>query len=135
MIKYLSCILILIIAGCASISNQQKLSILDESTRTYGNAIRWSYFELADSFRKEQHRSAQETDFSGLKKIRITSYEVLSRNMSENSIQAVQTVEIKFYYLSDMIEKTVIDKQEWKYDINDEKWYLNSNLPHFDQLK
>ena len=135
MIKYLSCILILIIAGCASMSNQQKLSSLDESTRNYGNAIRWSYFELADNFRKEQDRSTQATDFTVLKKIRITSYEVLSRNMPDNNIQAVQTVEIKFYYLSDMLEKTIIDKQEWQYDIDDKKWYLNSNLPHFDQLK
>ena len=112
-------------------SNQQKLSILDESTRKYGNAIRWSYFELADSFRKEQDRSAQETDFSELKQIRLTSYEVLSRNMSGSNIQAMQTVEIKFYHISDMIEKTVIDRQDWQYDIKDKKWYIHSSLLTF----
>jgi hypothetical protein len=135
MIKYLSCFLILFIAGCASMSNQQMMNTLEETTRSYGKAIRWNYFDLADSFRKEPDRSTHETDFSALKKLRVTSYEVLTRNLSDNHIQAGQTVEIKFYRMSDMIEKTVIDKQDWQYDINEKKWYLHSSLPNFEQIK
>jgi hypothetical protein len=109
------------------------MNTLDETTRSYGKAIRWNYFELANSFRKEPDRSTHETDFSALKKLRVTSYEVLSRNLSENHRQAGQTVKINFYRMSDMIEKTIIDRQDWQYDINDKKWYLHSSMPDFGQ--
>ena len=133
MMKYISCLLILFIAGCASMSNQQMMDTLNETTRNYGDAIRWNYFELANNFRKEPDGSRQETDFSALKKLRVTAYEVLNRSLSDNHIQAGQTVEIKFYRMSDMIEKTIIDRQDWQYDINDKKWYLHSSLPNFGQ--
>ncbi len=129
--NYLLYILIIFLAGCASLNHQKQLSILEESARKYGDAIRWSYFERADNYRRQQQDRVQETDFNELKKIRVTSYEVLSKNLSEQNIKAVQTVEIKYYHISNMIEKTVIDRQEWEYDTNKKQWLIHSSLPHF----
>jgi len=131
--KYLLSILIIILVGCASLENKQKLSSLEISTDRYGDAIRWGYLEMADGFRKGADKDSESTDFSKLKKIRVTSYEILNRTISDNHAEATQHVEIKFYYIDQMIEKTIIDKQVWKYDHAGETWFLHGNLPYFGQ--
>jgi len=133
MIKYLLTILIIICAGCASLAIKEKLSSLDITTDRYGNAIRWGYFEMTESFIKGSDKDSQWTDYSELKNIRVSSYEILNRIISEDYLEATQYVEIKFYYVDQMIEKTLLDKQVWKYDVDGEAWFLHGNLPAFGQ--
>lgn len=129
MMKYLLNIIILIMAGCASISAQQQISELEESTQRYENAIRWGYFEIAESFRKRGDADKQPMDLIKLREFKVTSYEVLGRTMSKDKTQAEQTVEIKFYNINNMIEKTVVNNQLWEYDHAAKKWYILSNMP------
>lgn len=133
MIKYFLSILIIVLVGCASLANKEKLSSLEISTDRYGDAIRWGYLEMADGFRKGSDKDRRTTDFSKLKNIRVTSYEVLNRTIADNYLDATQHVEIKYYYIDQMIEKTIIDIQLWKYDHEEEAWFLHGNLPYFSQ--
>jgi hypothetical protein len=66
-----------------------------------------------------------------LEKIKITSYKPRERNTSEDTLQANQTVEIKYYNTDYLIVKTIIDKQLWEYDEKQKAWYLESALPDF----
>lgn len=131
--KYFLTILIIICAGCASLAAKEKLGSLELSTDKYENAVRWGYFEMADGFRNGSDKDMQSTDFSELKKIRVTSYEILNRTISEDYLKATQYVEIKYYYIDQMIEKTILDKQIWKYDDDRKTWFLHGDLPHFTQ--
>lgn len=45
----------------------------------------------------------------------------------ENSI--IQTVELKLYNIHTKREKVVIDKQVWRYDEEQKRWFLDSGLP------
>ena len=65
------------------------------------------------------------------KKIRVTSYEPSKRKLSKDNLEAHQTVEIKYYFTNQMIERILIDTQIWRYDPEDERWYLHGNFPEF----
>ncbi len=61
----------------------------------------------------------------------MTSYELISRNISKDKLLARQTVEIKYYNLDSMIEKTLIDAQVWEYNREEKTWLLQNGLPDF----
>jgi hypothetical protein len=62
----------------------------------------------------------------------VTSYELHTTiKVSKDMSLVNQTVEIKYYNLDHMIEKTIVDKQLWKYYAEEKAWYLQSSLPNF----
>lgn len=73
----------------------------------------------------------QAVNFKKLQKTKVTSYELLNRKISKDKLLARQTVEIRYYNLDSMIEKTLIDKQAWEYDKGEKTWRLQGGLPDF----
>lgn len=122
---------ILLIVGCATLNEKKQLASLEETTEAYGLAIRWGYYKIADGYQKTEDNPDQTADLKDLKKIKITSYEPLSIKISDDRLSARQTVEIKYYNIDQLIENTIVDEQLWRYDTDDEKWYLHSGLPDF----
>ena len=72
-----------------------------------------------------------EPDPALLKRIRVTAYDVLNTSISEDHNEARVTVEIRYYDEERMSEITLTDRQTWKYDEEEEYWYLASPLPAF----
>ena len=133
MTKYIISIFILIFAGCATLNEREMLKSLDAVTDKYENNIRWGNYELADSFIKKSEGSEHDTpDFTGLKKIKVSLYKVLNRDVEKKELRAMQVVEISYYHIDYMIEKVLIDKQLWEYDASEEKWHLKSGFPDFE---
>jgi len=61
----------------------------------------------------------------------VTSYEILTRDLSEDNFQATQTVEIKYFYKDRLKEKSIIDRQLWEFDEASDAWRLKTGLPRF----
>ncbi len=129
--KYVLYLFILICFSCASMEKQKKLDTLAETTLQYEYAIQWGNYELANSFRKAEDFKHNSPDFEKLKKFKVSYYEVLKSDVQEDSLQAQQTVEIKYYNIHHMIEKKLIDEQQWEYDKEEKRWRLKSELPDF----
>ena len=70
-------------------------------------------------------------EIESLKQIKVTSYKLLDRNILESKETAEQKVEIRFYNIDRLIEKTIIDNQTWIFDRDLENWFLSSGLPDF----
>ena len=45
--------------------------------------------------------------------------------------QAMQAIGIRYYHTERLKEKSLVDRQKWKYDEEDKTWYLESGLPDF----
>jgi len=122
---------VLFLTGCASMHEQERLDELDSVTEAYGMAIRWGKFASA---MRLLDRSVMPDDayIRAIGRIRISSYEVLQRELSEDGLEATQTVEIGYYYVDRLIEKKLIDKQIWRYEQDKKKWLLHSGLPRFE---
>jgi len=120
------CICLVVLSGCATLAEKEKAEALDETTTKYGTALRFGYIDVARSFIRSPEKSMG--DLSGIK---ITSYEIVGKELSADKLQAQQVVEIQYYYTDNLIEKTLQDVQIWKYDVSKERWYLHSGLPVF----
>jgi len=119
------------LSGCASVADRKRSVYFQKTTRHYENNIRWGEFEAAVSFINPDEVTAPEPDPALLKRIRVTSYEVLSTTISDDHNVARVTVEIRYYDEDRMSEITLTDRQTWKYDEEEEYWYLASPLPAF----
>lgn len=132
--SFLRCFLamsLVLFIGCASYGEHKQLDLLDERTEHYETALRWGRYEIARAFirSKVPGRIAENPD--GLNQIKITSYKLLGRNVFEDNKEAEQKVEIRFYNIDNLIEKTIIDNQTWIFDKDLGTWFLSSGLPDF----
>ena len=120
-----------LIIGCASYGERKQLDMLEQRTGNYETALRWGRYELASAFIKSSGDAHVTDNLDGLKQIKITLYKLIGRNFLENNEEAEQKVEIRFYNIDNLIERTIIDHQTWIYNYDLENWFLSSGLPDF----
>jgi hypothetical protein len=131
MVKYVLGLCVLFIVGCTSVPGKWRLAQFQDVSSSYEHAIRWGDYDVASSFRKKQETDHEAQHVDKLDKIRVTSYELLSVNLSEDNLRVHQAVKIRYFNADQMIEKTLIDKQLWEYDETEKAWFLQSGLPAF----
>ncbi len=122
---------ILLILGCASMETGEKMSQFDETSRSYLRAIRWGEFEAAFAFKKLSAREEELPDFENYRTVKVTNYKVKQTIISEDQSKIIQIVDFQYYRTKDVTVKNLIDRQKWEYDKEQEKWFLQSNLPAF----
>jgi hypothetical protein len=129
--RYILAASLIIVIGCASLGEHRQLDMLEQRTKNYEAALRWGRYEIIGAFIKSEVTTHLTENLDGLKQIKITSYEVIGRNVLDNNEEAEQKVKIKFYNMDSLIEKTIIDKQIWFFDKDMGNWFLSSGLPDF----
>jgi hypothetical protein len=132
-LKMLAAITILLtLAGCASLSDMNRMDAFDETVKTYEKMVFWSEFDAALAFKEPREESVEQPDMNSLKKVRITSYKVKRLKASADKSEVQQFVEIGYYRMDDVTVKTIIDQQLWVYNNDAQRWYIRSDLPAFD---
>ncbi len=132
MVKYVLGLCVLSIVGCTSLQGKYRLAQFEDISSAYGQAIRWGDYDVANGFRKKQETDREAWNVDKIDKIRVTSYELLNSNPSEeDKLRVHQAVKIRYFNAHQMIEKTLIDRQLWEYDDTEKAWYLQSGLPDF----
>ena len=101
----------------------------DEILNRYASTIRWGEFERAVQFQDPAHRTP--LDGAWLKNIHVATYNTLFLNDNPNSNIVEQSVEIRYFIEPDGVEKTITDRQIWRFDEDLGKWLLESDLPAF----
>ena len=121
----------LLLASCASVDDSKRTITLDKATRAYEHAIRWGEYEVADSMRRTPEENLSPADPKLLKNIKVTGYAITSNVESNNRSEINRDVQIRYYNLENMKEKTITDKQHWAYDPVAKIWYITTPLPPF----
>jgi hypothetical protein len=129
-IKFFLILVAIILAGCATTEKDKRMEILSITTDNYRNAIRWGLYETANNLR-EAGSNNDRSSLEKLKKIKVTAYKSVHQDVSENGNEAKNIIEIKYYNVDYMVEKTIIDKQLWKYNSDKKTWHLQGGLPEF----
>lgn len=122
------CLLSLWLIACTHI-NDVFMMKRDEVLDRYASAIRWSNFEKAAEFQDPAHRVR--LDLAWLKNIHVATYSQINLKDAPSSNVVEQTVEIRYFNEQERAEKTIIDRQIWRYDDDAGKWMLESDLPAF----
>ena len=123
------CILLLI--GCVTFMESKQTELFALSSNAYEQALLRGKYEAARGFIREELSEMAERSLNTFKKIKVTSYEPLSIKGEKDTSLVNQTVDIRYYFIDSLIERSVIDHQIWKYYAEEKTWYLESGLPDF----
>jgi len=130
MAKYILAICVLVMAGCTSISEINMKDQFKKTSYSYKQALQWSDWVAASGKLDSDGKKLDYQAIDELKQIKVTSYEVNEMKLSEDKLRVQQTVEIQYYHINRLVEKTLIDNQVWEYD-EEKGWRLVSGLPSF----
>ena len=122
-------------AGCGGLSTQTEGDALQVTLTAYANALRWGGFDQAmkyvDPETLKQH-PITELDLERYKQVSVVSY-------SERPIVPVgkhevsQIVEIGVMNNNTQTERSIVDRQVWRYDEKAKHWHIVSGLPDITQ--
>lgn len=123
-------LLALSLGACAAISENERMTGLDNTLKNYERAIRWADFDAAYGF----HRWGDGDDPTPPKRlgnVRVTQYQLVNSHMATDNLSYTQTVRISYYLLDSPRERQIIDRQRWEYDEKAGRWWLASPPPQF----
>jgi hypothetical protein len=119
----------LLAAGCAS---DQRSKSLTNTLNAYASAVRWGEFESALQFvdpavRKDHPPSS--LDMARYQQVRVTGYDEGQGPLPDGENAVRQIVQIGLANVNTQTERTVTDRQTWRYDPEKKHWWLTSGLP------
>lgn len=122
---------VLACGGCASMQAHSEADALQTTLVAYGNAVRWEGWQQALAFvdpeTLEKHPLSK-LDMSRYQQFRVGTYtEQPVVPLGPHKVQ--QIVQIGLININTQTERTVVDKQIWRYDEKEKHWRLVSGLP------
>jgi hypothetical protein len=122
------CLIALLICGCGSIAESRKADALDAAVSSYRTAIRWGRYELAYGLVAPDHRKGVPAN---IKDVEVTNYEVVQPPVIGTSDTATEIVHIEYVHQDTQRVQSLTDRQLWRYDPKDNRWWIESGLPDF----
>jgi PBP1b-binding outer membrane lipoprotein LpoB len=123
--------IIVLLSGCAQVENIKKKQSFSDINNAYRNSILWSDFEYALTFQKKSLQDQVKLD-PIYKKIKVTAYDEKRHVVNSSATQIDQTVHIQYFWIDQMLEKSIIVNPVWEWDAHSQTWYLISELPVFE---
>jgi len=124
-------LLTLLAVGCASVTEMKQMDKFEQTTHAYEIAIRWSDFDMASSYLKDQENPDLAAQIENLKQYQVTAYEVKRFLPSADKSQILIIADVQYYKRNGLIVKNYSHRQLWQFDPDKEDWYLTSGLPKF----
>ena len=124
-------LLVLLVAGCASVTEMNKMDKFEQTSHAYELAIRWSDFEMASTFIKNQQDPDLAAQIEHLKQFQVTSYQVKRFLPSAEKNEILVFADVQYFKKDGLIVKNYSHRQLWHFDPDKEGWYLTSGLPDF----
>ena len=128
-IRYYIVVLSLLVIGCASITDMKKMEQLEKATDGYELAIRWSDFDLASTFLKNQEDPDLDTQIENLKQFNVTDYKVKRYLPNADQTQLLIIARIQYFKKNGLVVKDISHRQLWEYDKEKKGWFLTTGLP------
>jgi hypothetical protein len=117
--------------SCASVTEMKRMDKFEQAADTYELAIRWSDFDMASSFLKDQQDPEIASQIEHLKQFKVTSYTVKRFLPSADKSQVLIFAKVQYFNKNGLIVKDITLRQLWEYDKEKESWFLTSGLPDF----
>ena len=127
---FLLLLVLVMLTACGGVGSQQ--NIRDSTLYAYAGAIRWGHIDdawtMVDPEYARRH-PLSELERERFKQIEVTGYLVKgAQQLSEDEV--AQLVEIRLINRHTMVERTIQDRQLWRWDKNSRRWWLTTGLPN-----
>ncbi|EIL89271.1 hypothetical protein UU9_09552 [Rhodanobacter fulvus Jip2] len=124
---------VVLLAGCAT---AQRKDALTSTLNAYAATLRWGSFQSALKFvdpKVLQMNPPTSLDMARYQQVRVSDYDEGAGPsvVAENEVQ--QVVQLHLINIHTQSERTVIDRQTWRYDPEAKHWWLTSGLPNVTQ--
>ncbi len=129
---FIAALSITLLAACSMDKIKTKESILEETLQSYAATIRWGDMTQALAFVDPKYRQAHpmtELDLARYRQVQVTTYnDQPAAPLSETEVG--QTVEIGLVNVNTQQARSIIDRQIWRYDEKEKRWWLTTGLPN-----
>lgn len=126
--QMIALLLLTLLVGCASGPSTRKQ---DEALYFYSSEIRWGQIDQAIAFIDPEvlvEKPITAVERARYDQIQFGGYLVKGKEMvSEDELH--QLVELRVINRHTQVERTVLDKQVWRWDKEAKRWWLMSGLP------
>lgn len=130
--RYLLPLLALVAMLCAGCATDQRNQALITTLNAYAGTLRWGDFQSAAQFVDPKMREAHPLtalDLARFQQMRVTGYDEGAGPVPDGENQVRQVVQVSLVNVNTQSERTVIDRQSWRYDPDNKRWWLMSGLP------
>ena len=117
-------------SSCGRVKEDKMAAGLYNATKGYRESIRWGYFDAAVGFLYPDTRA--DLDAKLLENVRVTGYEVIQPAVITPQETAVQLVRIEYVLEDQQRLKSLMDRQDWRWDADSAGWWLHSGMPKFE---
>lgn len=134
--RYLLPLLALAAMLCAGCATDQRNQALITTLNAYASTLRWGDFQSALQFIDPKVRATHaptSLDLARYQQVRVTGYDEGAGPVPDGENRVRQVVQIGLVNLNTQAERTVIDRQSWRYDPEKKRWWLTSGLPNITQ--
>lgn len=124
---------VMLLAGCAKNTRSDSLTA---TLNAYGSAVRWNGLQSALQFVDPKALKAHpptELDLARYQQVRVTDYDDGAGPVALGDDEVQQTVQISFVNVHTQVERSIVQRQVWRYDENAKHWWLESGLPDIRQ--
>ena len=128
-LKLIIIVFSLLAVSCASVTEMKTMEKFEQSADSYELAIRWSDFDMASSFLKNQQDPEIASQIEHLKQFKVTSYTIKRFLPSADKLQVLIFAEVQYFKKNGLIINNITHRQLWEYDKEKENWFLTSGLP------
>ena len=118
-------------AGCAAMTTQSESRALETTLVAYANAIRWGDVEQALAFVDPETLKAHplsSIDMERYRQLKVAAY-TEQPPLPVGPHEVRQVVQISLVNINTQTERSIVDKQLWRYDEKGKHWHLMSGLP------
>lgn len=130
--RFLLPLLALLVALCGGCATDQRNQTLITTLNAYAGTLRWGDFQTALQFVDPKVRAAHPPsalDLARFQQVRVTGYDDGAGPVPDGENQVRQLVQISLVNVNTQAERTVLDRQTWRYEADKKRWWLMSGLP------
>jgi hypothetical protein len=135
LVRILFAIGLLALAACATQKHSRDL--LQISLYDYAGAVRWGNFNGAATFLDPEvleKKPMTPLDLSRYEQVQIAGYTVIGSETPSEGVY-LQSVELRLINRHTQAERTVVDRQRWRYDAELRRWWIVSGLPNITEMR
>jgi hypothetical protein len=119
----------LLATGCGQKATRDR--VLDTTLKAYGKLIRWNEFERALVFldpERVDELKPKGLDWERYSQVKVSGYQEAPPVTEEDGTVTV-VVRVEVYNVHTLKERSLVDRQRWRFDEEKENWFLTTGLP------
>ncbi len=118
-----------LLTGCQLLQTREATEGFEENLMDYGASLRWGHFNTAISYMRDPDGTPRQTNGEFNPDLRVVSYRVKSRTIIQLGKEILVDAEIGYFATDSGMVMTIDDRQNWWYDGELKRWFLDGEIP------